>query len=576
MTSWERSYYNHSSISSIRAGTFSITPALFTLPSGVRAVIAESDLFDYPGMYLEPGNTPNAMKGKWAKYPKTVNKPDDIYASHSVLTREDFIAIASDARDYPWRVIIVTDDDRSLLTNELIYKLARPSVLTNTAYIKPGRTTWEWWHDAILDTNRIPSGIANIGLPLYKYYVDFAAQYKLEYLTMDAGWNESYAKQICQYAAAKNVKIFAWDYINPPIANRNHIAHLKSLGIAGVKVDFIDRDDQVAVNWVEQVAKDCADHEMMVMFHGCPKPTGLQRTYPNIINFEAVRGSECNKWDDTANPVYHLQFPFIRMLAGPMDYTPGSMRNVHRTEFRPISKGIPMTMGTRAHELAMYVIFDHPLAYLCDSPTEYRKNAVAMTFLSAVPTTWDKTLVLAAKVEEYAVMAKQKGNDWFVGAMTSASARDIEIDFSFLPSGAKKTAWIIRDAEITKDNVSSENTAKSFVNETISVDNASKRSFRLASEGGLVIHVQDLITGFIEKNESISVSQSYNDAKVTIRSAEGIASVAILDLAGRVCYHENINGSQKYLNVDISRLSKGIYIAVVVTNSARYSSKVVR
>lgn len=550
---------------------------MFTFSSGIRVAIAESDLFDYPGMYLEPGASANAMKGKWAYYPKTVKEPDNIYASHRVLTRENFIATVSGTRDYPWRVIIVTDDDKSLLANELIYKLARPSVLTNTAYIKPGRTAWEWWHDAILDTNRIPSGLTNIGLPLYKYYVDFASQYKLEYLTMDANWDRKYATEICQYAASKNVKIFVWDYINPPIADRNHIAQLKSLGIAGVKVDFVDRDDQVAVNWVEQVAKDCADNEMMVMFHGCPKPTGLQRTYPNILNFEAVRGAECNKWDDTANPLYHLQFPFIRMLAGPMDYTPGSMRNVRRSEFRPVPTGIPMTMGTRSHELAMYVIFDHPLAYLCDSPTEYRKNAAAMTFLSAVPTTWDKTLVLAAKVEEYAVMAKQKGSDWFVGAMTSASARDIEIDFSFLPAGPKRTAWIIRDAEMPKDNASSENTAKSFVNETISVDNTSKLSFRLASEGGLVIHVRDhLITGFAEKNESISVSQSYNDTKVTIRSDEVITSIAILDIAGRVCYHENVNGSQKYLSVDISRLSKGVYIVTVTTNSARHSSKIVR
>lgn len=577
MQNWERVYYTHSTIAKINAGTFSITPTMFTFSSGTRTVIAESDLYDYPGMYLQASDITYGMKGLWAQYPKTIFEPDNIYADHYVISREDFLATTTGTRDYPWRVIIVSVDDKDLLLNELIYKLARPSVLTNTSYIKPGRTAWEWWHDAILDTQHIPSGLNNLGLKLYKYYVDFAAQYKLEYLTLDAGWSESYVAELCQYAAAKNVKIFVWDYINPPIADKNHIAHLKSLGISGVKVDFVNRDDQIAVNWVEQVAKDCAEHEMMVMFHGCPKPTGLQRTYPNILNFEAVRGEECDKWDDTANPTYQLQFPFIRMLAGPLDFTPGSMRNVHSSEFKPTPKGIPMSMGTRAHELAMYVIFDQPLAYLCDSPTEYRKNEAAMTFLSSVPASWDKTLALAAKVEEYAVMARQKGNDWFVGAMTGKSARDLEIDFSFLPSGVQKTALLIRDAEITKDNESSESNAKAFVKEAITVTNTSKLSFHLASEGGLVIHVQDIITGSIEKNESpIYVSQSINEAKVTVHSNEGITSIAVLDIIGRVCHYEYVDNLQKSSSIDISYLSKGIYIVVVTTNSNQYSSKIIR
>ncbi|HEY9049730.1 MAG TPA: glycoside hydrolase family 97 catalytic domain-containing protein [Ohtaekwangia sp.] len=572
MQSWERSYVNYASIASINAGTFSITPTMFTFASGTRAVVAESDLFDYPGMYLQPSGTTNGMQGKWAQYPKTVSNPTDIYSYHRVLTRENFLATTSGTRDYPWRVVIVSDDDKDLLANELIYKLAKPSVLTNTSYIKPGRSAWEWWHDAILDTNKIPSGLNHLGFDLYKYYIDFAAQYKIEYITMDAGWSDTYAAQVCQYAASKNVKVFAWDFINLPIENPNRLAQLKALGIAGVKVDLIERDDQVAINWFQQLAQACADQQMMIIFHGCGKPTGLERTYPNILNFEAVRGAENDKWDFSANPTYHLQFPFIRMLAGPLDYTPGSLRNVHRSQFNYTPTGVPMSMGTRTHELAMYVIFDQPLGYLCDSPTQYQSNPDMMNFLSVVPTTWDQTVPLDAKVEDYAVMAKQTGNDWFVGAMTSEDARDIEVDFSFLPSGIDKVA------EIWRDNESTEANAKAYTREVITVNSASKLNFHLASEGGLVMHIQDAITGTIrdEGNSHISVYQSLDQTKVTVQAGEAIRSISIIDLSGKLCYQETVEGRQSLRNIDVASFPKGVYIVKVNTASHQYSSKIIR
>jgi len=562
MQSWERSYYTYESIAEIALNRFAVTPVMFSFPQGVRVVVAESDLFDYPGMYLQ--RTADGMKGKWAQYPKTVSEPDNIYAYHRVTSREPFLAKTSGTREYPWRVVIVTNDDKSLLNNELIYKLAKPSVLTNTDYIKPGKSAWEWWHDAILETNAIPSGFNNLSFDLYKYYVDFAAQYGLEYLTMDAGWSTDYASQICAYAATKGVKVFAWDFINLPVENQNRLAQLKALGFAGVKVDLIERDDQIAINWFEQLAQDCAELGLMIIFHGCAKPTGLQRTYPNIVNFEAVRGAECNKWDDSPNPDYHLQFPFIRMLAGPLDYTPGSFRNVHRSQFSPVPVGIPMSMGTRAHEVAMYVVFDHPLGYLCDSPTEYRKVPAVTQFIARIPTTWDETLPLSAEVGKYLAIAKRKGEEWFVAAMTNGEARNVEVDLSFLPDGEFF-------AEVIRDNASTNANAKVVTTEIIRVSNQEKVSFMLSQGGGAVMYISDLITSTEEETSSnFSIYPNETGTVLHIESSLPLDKIYIADMSGRVMYTEAVTQDHRAkTEIDISGLKKSqMYVVYGTTRGS--------
>jgi alpha-glucosidase len=572
MRSWERAYSTYTSLAAIATSKFSVTPTLFSYEqTGIRLVIAEADLFDYPGMYLER-NGQNGVKGKWAQYPKTVSDPDDVYAYHRVLTREDYLAKTKGTRTYPWRVVIVSEKDVDLLNNELIFKLATPSVISNTSWIKPGKSAWEWWHDAILETTLFPSGLNNLSLQLYKFYIDFAAENKLEYITMDAGWNMSYATQVCQYAASKNVKVIVWDFINLPVVNPARLAQFKTMGAAGVKIDLIERDDQVAINWFEQLAKACAEQELIVLFHGCGKPTGLQRTYPNILNMEAVRGAECAKWDDTPNPDYHLQFPFIRMLAGPLDYTPGSMRNVHRSQFTPIPTGIPNTMGTRSHELAMYVIFDQPLGYLCDSPTEYRKYINVTKFLSAVPTTWDKTTPLEAMLGEYAVVARQRGDEWYVGAMTNHEGRNIEIDFAFLPDGVE------RMAEILRDNDQSDTNAKAYTQEVVTVNNQSKLNFRLSPEGGLVIRIRDLVTGTSEgeKPRNFKVSQNTQHTELTVESSESLNTIYIIDMSGRVQYQKEIVPSQRPVKIDIAGMASGLYVAYGTSASNFYHAKFIK
>jgi len=569
MRSWERSYYTYGSINEIAVNRFCVTPALFTYQSeGIKVAVAESDLFDYPGMYLQ--RTATGMKGKWAQYPKTVSDPDNIYSYHRVTERESFLAKTKGTREYPWRVVIVTADDKDLLNTELIYKLAKPSVLTNTSYIKPGKSAWEWWHDAILETNSIPSGLNNLNYELYKYYVDFAAQYGLEYITMDAGWNTSYASQLCQYAATKNVKVFAWDFINMPIEQPGRLALLKALGIAGVKIDLIERDDQVAINWFENIAKQCADLGMMVIFHGCGKPTGLQRTYPNVVNFEAVRGAECDKWDDSANPDYHLQFPFIRMLGGPLDYTPGSMRNVHRSQFTPTGSGIPKSMGTRAHEVAMYVVFDQPLGYLCDSPTEYRKFDDVIKFISKVPTSWNETIPLSAEVGKYAVSAKRRDEAWHVAAMTNGDPRDVEVDFSFLPAGDFF-------AEIIRDNQSTDTNAKSITREIVPITNQSKITYHLSQGGGVVMAISNLtITGIADKVEKrFSVYQNAARTQLTVNTEEPLETVYIADVTGKILLTRDMSRENRLTtDIDISHLNNGqVYLVYGNTKTKAYATK---
>jgi alpha-glucosidase len=569
MYSWERSYTNYTSLQDIDVNKFSITPTMFSYPdNGIRVVIAESDLSDYPGMYLQR-NQESGMKGKWAQYPKTVSDPDNVYAYHRVTERQNYLARTAGTRTYPWRVVMVSAVDKDWLNNQLIYKLARPQVLTNTDWIKPGKSTWEWWHDAILEGVDIPSGTTNLGYPLYKYYVDFAAENKIEYLTMDAGWGTGYVAQVCQYAASKNVKVFLWDFINLPVTNPDRLTELKNYGAAGVKVDLIERDDQVAINWFEQLAKDCADRGLMIIFHGCSKPTGLQRTYPNIVNYEAVRGAECDKWDNTPNPDYHMQFPFIRMLAGPLDYTPGSMRNVHLAQFTPIGKGIPMTIGTRVHEMAMYVLFDQPLGYMCDSPPEYRKYPDILSFFSHVPTTWDLTVPLAAKVGEYAVIAKKKGEEWYAAAMTNETGRELDIDFSFLPAGVTYNAQVFRDNDQTDLN------AKAYTYEIITVTSLTKIKYRLAAGGGVAIRLYGQATGIKETEDKskLMVYPNADHSKLTIQTSENIKAVSIFDITGKIRYQQTVSKAQSRHEVTISMLRPGAYIVKVETSSNTYSSK---
>lgn len=488
---FERVYKIYNAPGEIPEGRFSVSPVLFEYPgTSYKMVVTESDTYDYLALYMESAGA-NAMRGKWAHYPKHVmdgdpNNPNRYFSNHLVYERENFIARVAGNRTFPWRVMIVSDDDKTLLNNELVYMLAEPCKIEDTSWIKPGKSAWEWWHKAVLEGVSFPNGNKNLSLQLYKLYVDWASRNGLEYMTLDAGWKESYLKELCQYAARRNVKIIVWTWASCPNEYPGDwFKKMKDLGVAGFKIDFFERNDQQAMSWGRKFAERLADLKMVALFHGCPVPVGLNRTYPNILNYEAVRGAECNFWEHSITPEYHTRFPFIRSLAGPEDYTPGGMRNVTPEEFKPqdIDNTPPMNMGTRAHMLSMYVIYDLYLAYLCDSPTEYNKFPDIRDFLCDVPSVWDETHPVDAKLGEYIITAKRKGNEWYVGGMTNWSPRTKTVSLDFLEPGATYHAIVYSDAPDSGDH------PRHYSLSTQTVTNKSQLTFDMARGGGFAIRL---------------------------------------------------------------------------------------
>jgi len=489
-TAWELSHTLYSAVSNIQNGKYGITPVLFdNKKQGLKVVIAESDLNNYPGMYLQKQD--NSMHGFWALYPKEVVMGSWGNFVTVVKERTNYITRTAGNQLFPWRVMIVSDDDRNLLANNMIYLLAKPQQIQNTGWIKPGKATWEWWHCAMLEKAPFESGPHNLSTQMYKYYIDFAAENKLEYLLIDAGWSNLFkpnelnprvdVKEIIRYGKEKKVGVFLWTVASTLMKYpHKYLDSISSWGAAGVKIDFFDRDDALIMPQYEELAKACAERKLLVDFHGCSKPTGLHRAYPNILSYEAVRGMECSKWDTSTNPDYRLQFIFSRMLAGPIDYTPGSMRNSTMKNFKPIDPGLPMSLGTRCQELAEYVIINSSLVMLADSPDAYRKYPDILQYLSEVPASWDDTKVLNAKLGEYAVVAKRKGNTWYVAGMNAWGEREVNVDFSFL--GKNKTI----DAQLFTDTEKSNEDANQYQSKRMKINTSGPVEMYMASGGGFV------------------------------------------------------------------------------------------
>jgi alpha-glucosidase len=489
-TAWELSHTLYSAVSDIKNGKYGITPILFdNKKQGLKVVIAESDLNNYPGMYLQKQDA--SMHGFWALYPKEVVMGSWGNFVTVVKERTNYITRTAGNQLFPWRVMIVSDDDRNLLANNMIYLLAKPLQIQNTDWIKPGKATWEWWHCAILEKAPFESGPHNLSTQLYKYYIDFASENKLEYLLIDAGWSNLFkpnelnprvdVKEIIRYGKEKKVGVFLWTVASTLMKYpHRYLDSISSWGAAGVKIDFFDRDDALIMPQYEELAKACAERKLLVDFHGCSKPTGLHRAYPNILSYEAVRGMECSKWDTSTNPDYRLQFIFSRMLAGPIDYTPGSMRNATMKNFKPIDPGLPMSLGTRCQELAEYVIINSSLVMLADSPDEYRKYPDILQYLSEVPATWDDTKVLNAKLGEYAVVAKRKGNTWYVAGMNAWGERRLNVDFSFLGKNRRIDAQLFTDTEKSNDD------ANQYQSKRMNMNTSKPVEMYMASGGGFV------------------------------------------------------------------------------------------
>ncbi|MDD3685121.1 MAG: glycoside hydrolase family 97 protein [Bacteroidales bacterium] len=472
------------------------SPIVVNRNKSKKIVIAESDLNNYPGMFLYNPNQSVTLKGKFAPYPLKEAQSKYNIVQMKVVERKNHIAECRGNKSFPWRIVIVVNNDKELADNDIVYKLASPSKVNDVSWIKPGKVAWDWWNDLNLSGVDFKTGINN---ETYKYYIDFASRNKIEYVILDDGWSvrgpndlfqvvpEIDLKDLITYATERNVGLILWaGYISFNKNIEGVCKHYSELGIKGFKIDFMDRDDQPMVEFHTRVAEIAAKYKLLIDFHGTYKPTGLNRTYPNVINFEAVHGLEQLKFPTTVDQVtYDVTVPFIRQIAGPMDYTQGAMRNSTKDNFRPVFSE-PMSQGTRCRQLATYVIFESPLNMLCDSPTSYEKEQECTNFITSVPTIWDNTVAVDGKLGEYIVMARQKAENWYLGALTNWDARTLEVDLSFLQTGNYA-------AEVFKDGLNADKKASDYKKEIIQIGKERKLKISMAPGGGYVMKIYPVV-----------------------------------------------------------------------------------
>ena len=486
-THQERMYLKKK-LSEISPEDMSILPALVKTADGINILISEADVYDYPGFYLQgSADNPYALNVIFSHYPLKEEAKND--RNVPVTKYADYLAKTSGKRTFPWRVLIITQNDADLLTSTMIYKLAQDIKIKDTSWIKPGKVSWDWWNNWQLVNVDFRAGI---NTETYKYYIDFAAKNNLDYIIMDEGWSDTEdllkivpelnMQEVINYGKQKNVGVILWcvwhtldKQLQPALDT------FQKWGIKGIKVDFMQRDDQKMVDYYWKVAREAAKRHLLVDFHGAYKPTGLRRAYPNVISREGVLGLEHNKWSNDDTPQHNLTIPFTRMVTGPMDFTPGAMINANKKNFRDVFDK-PMSQGTRCHQLAMFVVFESPLQMLADSPSNYMNAPYVMNFLSKVPTTWDDTKVIKAKVSEYIVIARKKENEWYLGAMTNWTPREFEVDLSFLPKGNYTV-------DIYEDGINADRNAEDLKNFQKNVKNTDKITIKMAPGGGFAARI---------------------------------------------------------------------------------------
>ncbi len=476
----------YSSLDTIGNRHLASLPALFRA-NGINVLFTEADIEDYPGMWLR-GAGPGRIAGVQPGYPETekLNGDRDFY----VTSTKDFIATTKGTRTFPWRAFVITGNDGQLVESDMVFRLASPNRLTDYGWIKPGQVAWDWWNANNIYGVDFKSGINN---DTYRYYIDFASKNGIEYIILDEGWYktgttvlesipEINVPELCKYAESKNVGVILWvvwktfwDKIDEAVAL------YEKWGVKGVKVDFMQRDDQKIVNFYYEAARKTAEHHLLIDFHGSYKPDGLQRTYPNALTREGVRGMENDKWERTITPEHDVTLPFTRMVAGPMDFTPGAMVNMDRANFNPQFTR-PASQGTRVHQMSMYVIYESPLQMLSDSPSNYMNEQECTDFLVRVPVVWDDLKVLDAKTGDYLLLARRSGNDWFVGGMTDWNRRQMELDLSFLPSGEYSM-------EIFQDGINADKHAQDYKHLKSNVKSGDKLKIEMAPGGGWVAKI---------------------------------------------------------------------------------------
>jgi alpha-glucosidase len=475
------SLYTEQKISQFRKDSLAFLPLLVDIGNGKKVIILEADLEEYPGMFLDINQTRQGFKGVYAPYPLEEKQTGINYIP---VKRAEYIAKTNGTRNFPWRAVVISENDKDLLNQDIVQKLASPPRLDDISWIEPGQVSWDWWNATNISHVDFRAGM---NTATYKYFIDFASANKIKYIILDAGWSARgdltksnpaiNLTEVVDYGKQKGVGVVLWaSWFD--VMNQMDVAFpfYSKLGIKGLKIDFFDRDDQKAVASTYEIARKAAENHLMVDYHGIFKPTGLQRTYPNVVGYEGVKGMENVKWANEDVPRYDVTIPYIRMMAGPMDYTPGAMRNSNRANFRPVNSN-PVSQGTRCHQLAMYVIFEVPFQMLSDNPTIYMREQECTDFITSVPVTFDETVALDGKVGEYAALARKKGNTWYAGAMTNWTPRELTIDLSFLGDGEYQAA-------IFRDGINADRDATDYKKETMIVTSRDKLTVKLMNGGG--------------------------------------------------------------------------------------------
>ena len=518
-------------------------PKLAFLPvtvdcGSVKLTLLESDLEAYPGMFVQSQQGKYGLKGVFAPYPDKT----DFYPwrkQEYVTETTDFISRSRGSRSYPWRVLAITEKDTDMPVNNLVYALASPNRIGDTSWVKTGKVAWDWWNDWNLKGVPFKAGI---NMDTYKYYIDFASRNGIEFIVLDEGWYDPKSgdmltvipeldlPELIAYGKSKGVEIVLWTVFN--VLDSQLEAACKKyadMGIKGFKVDFLDRDDQTAVEMVYRIAEMTARYKLTLDLHGIYKPTGINRTYPHIINFESVFGMEEVKWTDIKNnmPLYDVTFPYIRMMAGPVDYTPGAMRNATKADWRAMYY-TPASMGTRCHQLAAYIVHDSPFTMLCDAPTNYLNEQECVDFIASLPVEVDSTFIASGELGKYIVTVRKKDVNWYIGGMTNWDERDVQLDFSFLPEGMSYTAVLF------KDGVNANKQAEDYRKETIRIDKDSRLTLHLASGGGFAMKlelcpVHGQVTGIPEGKNIPSFYQKYIETEgLYVTSSGKVSDEALL------------------------------------------------
>jgi alpha-glucosidase len=465
------------------------TPVLVVPSENPKIGITESDLLDYPGMFIK-GTGQNFMEGVFAPYPLEELSTHEFYSQKLVTKRANYIAHIAGTRNLPWRVLLIAAEDKDLPINDLVYKLAEPSRLKDVSWVHSGKCTDEW----IINVNlfNVPFK-AGINTDTYKYYIDFAKRFGFDRIMMDAGWSDNNdlfkinpeinMDTLAAYAKSQHIKLSMWTLAETLDRQlESALNQFNKWGVDFIMTDFIDRDDQKTVDFYERIAKACAEHKIMIMYHGAYAPKGFNRTYPNAVTREGVMGSEYNIWSTKVSPQHDLILPFTRMLAGPFDYEPGFLNNATKASFRNI-EGAPMSFGTRCHQLAMFVVYDSPIQIFSGNPSQGNNEPDFMNLLGSIPTGWNETIVSDAKVGEYIITERKKNNDWFVAGMTNWETRDIQLKLDFLSDGN----YI---ATICKDGINADKYAADYSITTARVTKKSIIPIHLAPGGGFLLRVR--------------------------------------------------------------------------------------